>query len=219
MTKENRAAGIGGVAFGVLFFAAMMIANGPGGNYSASEVTAFNASGHRLAVFVALYAALFACGGLVALLAGLRGTITGTGTGTGHAGQVFWGCGLAGATALAVGWALVSTVPMSMTLGGGKAFDPKVMYAFDQAGLVVVFAAGGVLLGVSLIALAIASTETLPKWMRTTTAVAGVLGLASPAFFPFFVLLLWSLTAGVWTLTSTRQARPSPTAQPIPHPH
>ena len=75
MTKENRAAGIGGVAFGVLFFAAMMIANGPGGNYSASEVTAFNASGHRLAVFVALYAALFACGGLVALLAGLRGTI------------------------------------------------------------------------------------------------------------------------------------------------
>lgn len=217
MTKAKRATGIGGVAFGVLFFAAMMIANGPGGTYSASEVTAYNASGHRIAVFVALYAALFACGGLVALLAGLRGTITGAGNG--HAAQVFWGCGLAGATALAVGWALVSTIPISMTLGGGKAFAPKVMYAFDQAGLVVVFAAGGVLLGVSLIALAVASGETLPTWMRRTTAVAGVLSLASPAFFPFFFLLLWSLTAGVWALTSARPGLASPTAQPIPHPH
>ena len=153
---------------------------------------------------------------MVALLAGLRSTITGAGHG--HAAQVFWAAAL---QAPPPGGRLgaVSTIPFSMTLGGGKAFAPKVMYAFDQAGLVVVFAAGGVLLGVSLIALAVASGETLPTWMRRQRG-GRRLSLASPAFFPFFFLPLWSLTAGVSALTSARPGwtspRPTDPTPPLP---
>ncbi|HEY1336992.1 MAG TPA: hypothetical protein VGF59_05750, partial [Bryobacteraceae bacterium] len=81
--------------------------------------------------------------------------------------------------------------------------------------LVVGFAAGGIMLGAALLVLAVNSSGELPTWLRWLTGVAGVLGLASPAFFPFFALLLWSLVIGIWTLTSDSAAAPQ-TARPAP---
>ena len=46
--KDNaRIGGIGGIAFGVLTFAALVIASPPGGSYTESSVTDFVARGHR----------------------------------------------------------------------------------------------------------------------------------------------------------------------------
>ena len=101
-----------------------------------------------------------------------------------------------------------------MTLGGGKALDPRVTYAFSQAGLVVMFTGGAILLGAALVALALDGSAPLPSWLRWTTGIAGVLGLASPAFFPFFAVLLWAVVTGIWTLTSDRAAVPQ-TARPV----
>jgi hypothetical protein len=201
--------GCGGIGFGVLFFAAMFVGNPPGGNYSASEVAGYVAHGHRVAVFASVYLAVAAAVCLIALLAGLRERL-----GAGLAARVFWGCGLAGAAALAIGWCISSTDPLSMTLGGGKALDPQVMYAFSQAGLVVMFGAGAILLGAALVALALDRSAALPSWLRWTTGIAGVLGLASPAFFPFFALLLWAIATGVWSMTSDHAVVPQ-TARPV----
>jgi hypothetical protein len=201
-------AGGGGIAFGVLFLAAMIVGNPPGGSYSASDIAGYIASGHRAAVIVSVYLALVAAVGLIALLAGLRERLA-----RGAAARAFWGCGLAGASSLAIGWCISATNPLSMALGGGKALDPRVIYAFSQAGLVVMFCAGATLLSVALIVLAADRSAELPSWLRWTTGVAGVLGLASPAFFPFFALLLWAIVTGAWTLASGRAAVPQ-TARP-----
>lgn len=209
MRSTRMMAGCGGVGFGVLFFAAMMVGNPPGGNYSASDVAGYVASGHRVAVFSSVYLAILAVVGLIALLAGLREQLAPT-----AAARVFWGCGLAGAAGLAIGWCISATNPLSMTLGGGKALDPRVTYAFSQAGLVVMFAGGAILLGAALVALALDGSAPLPSWLRWTTGIAGVLGLASPAFFPFFAVLLWAVVTGIWTLTSDRAAVPQP-ARPV----
>ena len=72
MRSTRMMAGCGGVGFGVLFFAAMMVGNPPGGNYSASDIAGYVASGHRVAVFSSVYLAILAVVGLIALLAGLR---------------------------------------------------------------------------------------------------------------------------------------------------
>ena len=37
---------------------------------------------------------------------------------------------------------------------------------------------------------------------HTAVVVAGVIGLFSFAFFPFFILVLWALVAGIWLLAS-----------------
>jgi hypothetical protein len=45
------------------------------------------------------------------------------------------------------------------------------------------------------------------------TLGAGVIGLASVAWFPFFVLLVWGVVAGVWMLVADQPARrPAPSA-------
>ncbi|MDX6580782.1 MAG: hypothetical protein QOJ47_2331, partial [Gaiellales bacterium] len=45
-------AGIGAIAFSVSTVAALVVANPPGGNYSATNVTDYLAKGHRIAVIV-----------------------------------------------------------------------------------------------------------------------------------------------------------------------
>jgi hypothetical protein len=64
--------------------------------------------------------------------------------------------------------------------------------------------AGGMLLGVALLTLAIAGDE--PGWFRVLAGVAGIGGLATPAFFPFFLLLLFGLVVGFWLLVSGGRA-------------
>jgi hypothetical protein len=66
----------------------------------------------------------------------------------------------------------------------------------------ILYGAAGMLLGAALIALALGARATLPSWLRWVTLIVGVLGLASPAFFPWFLLLIWSLVMGGWLLVA-----------------
>ena len=59
----------------------------------------------------------------------------------------------------------------------------------------------------------------MPSWLRWFTIVAGVIGLFSLAFFPFFILVLWALVAGIWLLVSAPAVSQSgirPTDQEVP---
>jgi hypothetical protein len=38
---------------------------------------------------------------------------------------------------------------------------------------------------------------TLPAWIRWTTLVAGVAGIAAIVWFPFFLVYIWAIVVGV----------------------
>jgi hypothetical protein len=197
MGSERSSVGLAALAFPILTFVGLVVANPPGGNYSAKQVANFVAHGHRAVVYLALYLLLLAAVALLYLVSALRGRLAG-----GNASRLFSATGFAAGTAWAIGAALLFVVPMGLANGGHLPSDQSVVYLFTQAGFAVIFGAGGILLAFAVLSLAAGGGATLPAWLRWLTIVAGVLGLASVAFFPFFFLLLWSIVFGIWTLAS-----------------
>src|SRR5581483_1180276 len=118
--RLGRRRGPGAIAFGVLSFVAMMIANPPGGTYSASDATKYIEHGHRAAVFVSVYVFLIGAVGLVLTLARLRAAIADAGR-----ASVFWFLGIAATAAWVAGYALVVAVPAASAYGGKSlSIDP-----------------------------------------------------------------------------------------------
>lgn len=202
MRKGSTVAGIGGIAFGLLFFLAFLFAGPIGGTYKAADVADYLARGHRVAVIVSAYLMLLGLFGLICLLARLR-DLSGAGIGGFASGRIFWGTGLAAASSFAVGWLVTISPPLARLYGGKSlSIDPPLAYTIAETGGVILFGAGGVLLALALITFVLGSGAALPAWLRWFTLVVGVIGLASPAFFPFFLLLIWGLVTGIWLLTS-----------------
>jgi hypothetical protein len=205
MKRTTVLGGTGGIAFGVLTFVALFLASPIGGNYKASDAASYVAQGHRPVVFVSLYLVLVGVLGLICLLVRLREAIDVTGSEQAAALNIFWGTGLAAATCFAVGWSVIFSVPMTYAYSvSGFSIGPTEAYAITQAGGIVLYGAAGILLGFALIALGVGGRAALPAWMRWLTLVVGVLGLASPGFFPWFALPIWAIVAGVWLLASAR---------------
>ena len=63
----------------------------------------------------------------------------------------------------------------------------------SELGAAMIWGPGAFLLGVALITLMVASRGVLPAWLRCSTLVAGVGGLASVAFSPSALLILWGI--------------------------
>jgi hypothetical protein len=198
-------AGAGAIAFGVLTFLAFVVANPPGSTYKASDVERYLATGHRVSVIVAMYLGWLGVLGLICLLAHLRGYLGGV-SGDSITRSVFWGAGIAAAASFALGWS-VDGGQIIAHLEGGKslAVSPQVTHLISEVGSVLfIFGSGSALLGFGLIALALGSQQTLPRWLRWTTLVAGVCGVAGPAFFTFYLVLVWSIVVGGWLLLAGR---------------
>lgn len=215
MKRTTVLGGVGGIAFGVLTILALFIASPPGGSYKASDAASYVARGHRAGVFVATYLVLIGVLGLVCLLARLREAVSVAAEDHGVALSIFWGTGLAAAASFAIGWCISFSLPLAYAFAtGGDPFSirPREVYAINEIGDVIVFGGAGILLGMALIALALGARATLPAWLRWLTLIAGVLGFASLAYFPWFALPIWSVVVGVWLLASGRastSARPS----------
>jgi hypothetical protein len=207
--QQSLLAGAGAVAFGVLAFVAMMVANPPGGNYSAGDVADFLSKGHRPAVFLSVYLMLIAAAGLLIFLARLRDTIP-----SGGRSSLFWGFAVASVGAWVAGYALVIGPSAALAFSGGhlKTIAPDVAYVFSESGWAVMYGAGGLLLGCALATLVVAPAA-VPSWVRWFTAIAAVCALAALAWFPFFVVYLWAVVLGVWTLVSSRSTAPAPATQ------
>jgi hypothetical protein len=211
-STQSRLAGLGGLAFGVLAFVAMIIANPPGGNYSASSVRSFLAKGHRPEVFGSVYVMLIAVAGLLLLLGRLRTAIDGS------RATLFWAFSVAAVGAWLIGYLLVVAPSVALAYSGGKlgqgSITPQVGYVFSEAGWAVMYGAGGVLLGAALVTFA-AGRVTVPAWVRWATAVAGLAALAAIAWFPFFLVYLWAIVLGLWGLVASPAAvRRTAAAQP-----
>jgi hypothetical protein len=198
--NQSRLAGLGGLAFGVLAFVAMIVANPPGGGYKASDVTSFLAKGHRPAVFVSVYLMVIAAAGLLLLLARLRESVDGPRE------AVFWGFSIAAVGAWLSGYALAVAPSVALAFSGGKlgqgSISPQVGFVLSESGWAVMYGAGGVLLGAALVTFALGRVE-VPAWVRWTTAIAGIAALAAIAWFPFFLVYLWAIVLGLWALLAS----------------
>jgi hypothetical protein len=200
MRRGSLAAGIGAVAFAVLPVIGMFLANPPGGSYSVHDSVKYAAKGHHTAVFVSVYFVLAGAIGLVVLLSRLRESIGG------RFASVFWGLGVGGAAVYVAGYALVAALPVALTYGGansGLTTTPSLTYILSESGWAIMFGAGCTLIGAALVTFAFAS-PTVPAWVRWTALVAGICGIASVAWFPYFVMALWALVIGVWLIAADR---------------
>jgi hypothetical protein len=205
--KRGSLAGLGALAFPVLTFVGMIIMSPPGGNYKASDVADYVKSGHRPLVFLGAYMGAIGVVGLVFLLARLRAAIADS-----TRASIFWALGIASAAGLAAGFALAAAVPIAMGYGGkGVTLSPTVTYTFAEAGWVLIAGVGGVLLGCALLLFALGGAA-VPSWVRWSTLVAGVAAIAGYAWFPFALVLIWSLALGIWLLAGV--ARHEPAAAP-----
>jgi hypothetical protein len=197
--RSRSLAGIGGLAFGILPLLTFLVTNPPGGGYTASDAVHYVAGGHRAAVFVGMYLFLAAGIGLALVLTRLRAAIDG------ERGRFFSLLATGAVATLLAGFAIVEGVAMAYAFGGGSkiALSPSVVYTFSQVGLAVMFGAAGPLLGCALLTFA-AGRVAAPAWVRWSTAVAGVAAIAAVAWFPFFLVYVWSIAVGVWLLVAER---------------
>lgn len=196
--RRQTLAGVGAIGFAVLSLAAFAVAQPPGGTYKASDAVKYVAHGHRPAVFLSGYLMLLAVIGLTLVITRLRDLLPAD-----WSRNTFQAIGLIAAGSLLVGFALVGTVPTALAVGGGSPIDPRLTYMFTEAGDAVLFGAAFVVLGAALVLLG--SRAAMPLWLRVVTVIAGVGGLAAPAFFPMFLVLVWALVVGVWLLANPRQ--------------
>jgi hypothetical protein len=112
----------------------------------------------------------------------------------------------------------VIATPAALAFSGGKldasAISPQVGYVFSEAGWAIMYGAGGILLGVALATFVIGRVA-VPAWVRWFTAVAAVCALAAIAWFPFFLVYLWAIILGLWTLLAApAEARQPAAVQP-----
>ena len=212
--EASRWPGVGALGFAVLWIGGVILASPPGGNYSAKDLQDFTASGHRTAVGVGMVLSLIGVAGLLLLVTQLRRMAAGR---SGD-GAFVWGAGLISLTGFAIGTVLIDVVPMGLA-NGGRLIPASVTYMFTQTGFAAAWGIGGSFLALTLLALAVPGHLAMPGWLRWFTIVAGVIGLFSLAFFPFFILVLWALVAGIWLLVSAPAAAQSgirPTEQEVP---
>lgn len=199
MLTASRWPGVGALGFAVLWMAGVLLAAPPGGDYSVKDLQDFTASGHRTAVGIGMVLSLIGVLGLLVLITHLRRMAAGR---SGGDGSFVWGAGLLAAAGFAIGTVLIDVVPMGLA-NGGRAIPASVTYMFTQTGFAAAWGIGGTFLAVTLLALAIPGAVAMPSWLRWFTVVAGVVGLFSLAFFPFFILVLWALVAGIWLLVAS----------------
>jgi hypothetical protein len=206
MRRPAVIAGIGAIGFSVLTIVGLALVNPPGGNYKAHDVEKYLRHGHRVAVFAGLYVELLAVFGLILGLAHLREKLTSV-----SAQRLFWALGMIAAGSFALGWTVMATGAIARAIGGSAVVvSGPTTFLVNQVGASLVWAPGAIMLALTLITLALSSGTALPKWLRWLTLVLGVIGLASPAFFPSLALLIWGIVTGVWLLTSGARAQASP---------
>lgn len=211
---DRRFAGLGGIAFAVCLVVGFTFFGPRGGFYAASAMANFIGQSSTN-VIVSIYLVAVSIIGLLVLLAYLSETFVGVGL---H-NRITWGAGLLAGGSFLIGWSLYFA-PFTSVISGGPAIDPAIAYTFINTGFVVLFGAGGMLLGIALLMLATFG-RAAPLWVRALSGLAGLSAFLSWAFIlaskwsanqwlpvPFYVVILWGMVIGVWLLVSSRRHDP-----------
>jgi len=205
-------AGIGAIAFGVLFAGALVLTSPSGGNYSAQDVAQYISPDHIFVAGVGWLLGILSVAGLIALLVHLRQRVESAAGVSAYVPRLVWGLGLTGAACFAVGWGIVIGQPIAHAEALTTiTVPPMVTYVIVELSSTILFGSAPALVGLGLIVLAVASRNALPGWLRWSPLVIGALAITSLAYFTFFPLLLWSVITGFWLLvTNSGAASPRP---------
>jgi hypothetical protein len=206
-TGITRSAGIGLAVYGVGTAVPFMGSGTPGGDYLPSDVADYVAPGHHAVAFALWLVGALAALGLVVVAAGVRRMPQG--------GALVAGLALVGA-ALGVTGAFVSGgVDVAMSEGGVPVRDgvaAPVVYLITEIGNLL--AVCGPALAVGVAALVLAARAPLHRWLRVFSVVAGICGILAPAFYTYFVFLVWTVVTGIVLARSPRTS--VETSEPLP---
>jgi hypothetical protein len=192
-------AGLGGVAYVVLFIVGAILAFGgqPNGDADPATVQAYFAdSGHRdrisvgwILIVLGLFFFLWFLSSLRQRLRRLDGGLLTTLASIG--GIVY--------AALALASISISSAIQTMSDDTFRhTVYPELIHAANDVGYVM-HATGGIGAGAMMIAASVVAlrARVVPGWLGWVGVVAGILALGSIAFFPQLLIALWVLVAGV----------------------
>ncbi len=195
----TRAGGLGLLVYGIATPVAFFGTGAPGGSYLPHAVSRFMSIGHAPAAFSFAYLGAFAALGLLVFAHGVRGQL-------GRAGDVFAGLLLAGCAAGVVGFFLAGGIAVAFAEGGKVVVDGvphPAVYLISEISNLVAVCASSFFVGVAALVLA-ARLDTLPRWVRGASYVAGVCGILGPVFFTLWLFWLWAIVTGSWFLRARR---------------
>ena len=205
MRSRSAIAGLASIAFAVLTLIGLLIANPPGGSYSAHDAEKYLARGHHAAVFIALYLLMLGILALIALIAYLRDVLWAE-TAVAGIGRLFVWLGFASAICFAVGWGIALGDAIAHAYGGRHVVvPPTTTYLVSEVGATLIWGPAAILLGFALIALALGTGRIVPLWLRIVTVIGAIGGLLGPAFFPSILILIWAVVFGVWLILAGRR--------------
>jgi hypothetical protein len=200
---------LGGVLYVVLFvIGTIVLFDGPpGGDAAPGKIIQwYSDSGHRDRVntgWVLITLSVFCLLWFIAALRRAVSTVDGEGILT---GVVSIGGGIYAALAFASVALNAAIRTMSDDTYQHRVF-PELIHAADDVGWVM-HATGAVALGAMIIAASLAFMwgGVWPSWAGWLGVVVGILSLASIAFFPQFLFLLWILVASITIFLRSRPA-------------
>jgi hypothetical protein len=214
-----RWAGLGGVAYVVLFIAGSLVAfnNAPtGDDPPAKYISFYSDSGNRdqinIGWLLVVLGVFFFLWFLTALRQVLRsidadGFLT---TLASVGGAVYAALALAGMSV----WAAIAT--MSDDTFHDQVY-PGIVHAASDAGYVI-HASGGVGAGAMIIAASLAASRAalIPRWAGIVGIIFGILGLGSIFFFPQALVAIWIIVAGVLVFRASDRPLGPPPAPAAP---
>lgn len=186
----RRTAGAALLLYGIATFVANALIAAPGGQYEASGVARYVESGHFPIAFAAAYVGCLGAVAVLPFVLGIRGEL-------GESSDLAWGLGVAATTTGVIGWFVSAGVDVAMAEGGSTVtagVPHPVVYTITEIGNLLSWCAPALFIGI--IAILVSRLQTLPRWLRVFSGVAGVCGILAPFFFTYFLYVLWTLALG-----------------------
>lgn len=198
----RRTAGAALLLYAVATFVANALIAAPGGQYEAAGVANYVDSGHFPVAFAAAYLGCLGAVSVLPFVLAIRGQL-------GPWSDLAWGLGVAAATTSVIGWFVSAGVDVAMAEGGSTVpagVPHPIVYMITEIGNLLSWCAPALFIGI--IAILLSRVQTLPRWLRTFSAVAGVCGILAPFFFTYFIYLLWTLTFAATLMARRSSSEP-----------
>ena len=194
---------LAGVAFALLFLAALGVSGGGPGD-TPSELTDWYADeSNRGAAFLVFFLLAAAALALLWFLGALRGVLVRAEGDPARWTALGFGAGVASATLLLAAASLYVT-PAATADQGDFPFDPATANAFTNAGFMLLVASA-MTAALLVLATSIVSYRTglLPRWLALAGFVVAPVLLLTIFFLPLFVWLAWMLAVSIVLVVRT----------------
>lgn len=198
--------GLAGVAFVVLFAAAVITINGPGGDFQEhrADVVAYGEEAHSSQALIGMALAGLGAIALIRFCAALAERIAG-GAARQYGAWLVLGSGTAASAAVVIGFAMWAAVPIAARYGNLEIPSAELGYFLGQMGSSVLFLGAFVLLSSMWLAITMHGAAAMPLWIRPGSLVAAMLPLIPLGYLSLLVLVWVLVVSGYIAVHPTRR--------------